>query len=197
MQVCLSACTPRAFGDDGVRFATQLAAPHLARLWLPSTERHVLLPASAFVAAAASAAPMLHGDSQRRRPTLTGDSHRLNSAYVGGPMPHSDEANGAPQPAAINTARIYSCASTWVGKSCYSDRLVVFRSCRAGMRWASEAALGSPADATSASCAGDRGIPYHRPLQRQLPRSAPLDRGHCRDACWHAVTPQQTSSHAV
>ena len=82
MQVLLSACMPRTLGDGGVRFAAQLAAPHLASLWLPSTERHVLLPAVAFIAAAGSAATMLHGDSQRRRPTLTGDSHRRSLVHV-------------------------------------------------------------------------------------------------------------------
>ena len=80
VQVLLSTCMPRAFRDGGLRFATQLAAPSLARLWLPSRERHVLLLASAFVAAAGSAATMLHGESLRRRPALTGDLCHLTRA---------------------------------------------------------------------------------------------------------------------
>ncbi len=55
-----------------IGFATQLTAPHMAHLWVPSTKRDVLLPAATFMAAAASAAAMLRNDKPHRRTALAG-----------------------------------------------------------------------------------------------------------------------------
>ena len=69
-QAMLGAYTLPTHGDGVISFATQLTAPHLAHLWVPSTERDVLLPAATFVAAAASAAAILRNDKPHRRTAL-------------------------------------------------------------------------------------------------------------------------------
>jgi len=72
LQAMLGVYTLPTRGDGMISFATQLTAPHLAHLWVPSAERDVLLPAATFVAAAAAASAMLRTDKPHRRTALAG-----------------------------------------------------------------------------------------------------------------------------
>ena len=72
MQAMLDVFTLPTRGEGVIHFATQLAAPHLACLWVPSVDRDLLLPAATFVTAAASAADMLRTDKPHRSTVLTG-----------------------------------------------------------------------------------------------------------------------------